>query len=158
MRTGKRPALVVGLLIFAFVALVAYWVDFYAWGDVQVRGDEVYLTFQKAFVLADGWLAVCSLVAAVGLLLRREWGFLFGLLAASSSVFLGLMDVCFNLNEGIYFLSSVQVWIELAINVTTLSFGVLIIAALWLRRADLLSWSNKAAPKAPVELTSEQPM
>lgn len=142
----------------AFLALVGYWVDFYARGDVQVRTDEVYLTFQKAFVLADGWLAVCSIIAAVGLWLRREWGFLFGLLGASSSIFLGLMDVCFNLNEGIYLLSGVQVWIEVAINVTTLSFGVFIITVLWLGRADLLSWPDRAAPESQADPTSQQPI
>lgn len=158
MRTGRRPTLVVGLLIFGFLALVAYWINFYVWGNVQVRTDEVYLTFQRAFALADGWLAVCSLVAAVGLWLRREWGFLFGLLGASSSIFLGLMDVCFNLNEGTYFASGVQVWIEVAINVTTLSFGVFVIAVLWRRRADLLSWPKPAAPEAQAEPTSNQPI
>ncbi|KPK44370.1 MAG: hypothetical protein AMK72_12135 [Planctomycetes bacterium SM23_25] len=158
MRAGRRPVAVVGLLILGFLALVAYWVDFYAWGDVQVRGDKAYLTFQKAFALADAWLAVCSLAAAVGLLLRREWGFLFGLLAASSAIFLGLMDVCFNLNEGIYLLRGAAVWIEVAINVTCLSFGVFIIAVLWLRRADLLSRGKEAAAADRAEPASRQPI
>ncbi|HUT32152.1 MAG TPA: hypothetical protein VNE39_01620 [Planctomycetota bacterium] len=145
MHAARRQGLAIGLLIFGFLAVVAYWVDFYASGDVKVRTDEVYLAFQKAFALADGWLAVCCLVGAVGLWLRREWGFLFGLLGASSSIFLGLMDVCFNLNEGIYLLGSMEVWVEVAINVMTLGIGAAIIAVLWLRRADVLS-SRKQAP------------
>ena len=158
MRAAKRPTFIVGLLIFAFLALAVYWVDFFARGDVQVRSDEVYLTFQKAFVLADGWLAACSLIAAVGLWLTRPWGLLFGLLAASSSIFLGLMDVCFNLNEGTYLLSGMPVWIEIAINVTTLGFGAIIIAVLWKRRADLLSRPGPAGREVQAKPTSQSPI
>jgi len=69
-------------------------------GDVQVRHDEVYLAFENAFPLADAWMAFCALLGAIGLWQRRNWGFLFGLLAASSAIFLGLMAVLFNLQQG----------------------------------------------------------
>jgi hypothetical protein len=139
MTAGRRPVLVVGVLVFGFLALVAYWSVFYTSGAVQARTDVVYLTFQKSFLLADAWLAACCLAGAVGLWRRREWGFLFGLLAASSSIFLGLMDVCFNLNEGMYWRGGVEMWIETGINALNLTFGAVIAAVLWSRREGLLS-------------------
>lgn len=52
-----------------YLAIVAsmttlYWVDFFTSGGVHVRNDAVYLAFEKAFPLADAWMAACSLVGA----------------------------------------------------------------------------------------------
>ena len=134
----KRPYAVISVLLLGFVFLVAFWVTFYTSGDVRVTSDESYLAFEKSFLLADAWLAVCCLFGATGLWIRREYGFLFGLLAASSSLFLGLMDVCFNLNAGIYFLDGWQVWLQVLINIYSLGGGVFVAVVLWVRRTDLL--------------------
>ena len=145
---GRRPILVIGVLVFGFLALVAYWSVFYTSGAVRARTDVVYLTFQKSFLLADAWLAACCAAGAVGLWRRREWGVLFGLLAASSSIFLGLMDVCFNLNERMYEQGGAAMWIETVINAATLALGVVIAAVLWSRRDRLLSLAPGAGPGA----------
>jgi len=113
--TPKGLPAISGLLLFAFFATVAYWVVFFTSGDVQVRSDEVYLAFERAFPLADAWMALCALAGAVGLWQRRAWGFLFGLLAASSAIFLGLLDVLFNRNQGIYALGGMETALEIAI-------------------------------------------
>jgi len=118
--TPKGLPAISGLLLFAFFATVAYWVVFFTSGDVQVRSDEVYLAFERAFPLADAWMALCALAGAVGLWQRRAWGFLFGLLAASSAIFLGLLDVLFNRNQGIYALGGMETALEIAINLLTL--------------------------------------
>lgn len=127
---------IVGLLLFAFVATSAYWLVFYFSGDVQVRDDPIYLAFESSFPMADAWMAICALVGAIGLLRRRSWGFLFGLLAASSAIFLGLVDVLFNLNEGIYNIGGVETGIEIAINVITLGLGPVVILYLWRNRSE----------------------
>jgi hypothetical protein len=125
---------IIGLLMFAFLATVAYWIVFFTSGAVQVRTDAVYIEFEKAFPLADGWMALCALLGAIGLLRGRDWGFLFGLLAASSSIYLGLMDVTFNLNEGIYRIGGADTGIEIAINLLTLGLGPVILIYLWKNR------------------------
>jgi uncharacterized membrane protein (DUF2068 family) len=83
-------------------------------------------------------MALCALAGAIGLWRRRAWGFLFGLLAASSSIFLGLMDVLFNLNEGMYAIGGVEMVIEIAINLLTLGLGPVVIVYLWRSRVALL--------------------
>jgi hypothetical protein len=125
---------IIGLLVFAFIATVAYWIVFFTSGAVQVRTDAVYIEFEKAFPLADGWMAVCALLGAIGLWRGRAWGFLFGLLAASSAIFLGLMDVTFDLNEGIYLIGGAETGIEILINLLTLGFGPVVIIYLWKNR------------------------
>ncbi len=129
---------IIALLCFAFTATLAYWIVFFTSGDVQVRADDVYLAFEKAFPPADAWMSLCALLGAIGLWRGRSWGFLFALLAASSSIFLGLMDVTFNLNQGIYAIAGTETLIEILINLATLLLGPVIIVYLWKNRQQLI--------------------
>lgn len=129
---------IIGILLFTFLAPVIYWIMFFFADSVQVRTDEVYLAFERSFPLADAWMAICGLLGAIGLWRGRGWGFLFGLLAASSAVFLGLMDVLFNLNEGIYSIPGSETMIEVMLNVLTLSLGPVTIVYLWKNRFTLI--------------------
>lgn len=127
-----------GLLFFAFAATLVYWIVFYTTGETQVRQDPVYLAFENSFPVADTWMALCALLGAIGLWNRKPWGFLFGLLAASSAIFLGLMDLTFNLNEGIYAIPGLETTIEVLINLLTLGLGPVVIVYLWTQRRDFI--------------------
>jgi len=83
-------------------------------------------------------MSLCALLGAIGLWRGRSWGFLFALLAASSSIFLGLMDVTFNLNQGIYAIAGTETLIEILINLATLLLGPVIIVYLWKNRQQLI--------------------
>ena len=113
------------LLVVTAVVTVAYWLDFFLRGTVQAVEEEWYLRFERAFPVADGWMAVCSLVSAVGLFTGSSYGTAFGLLAAGALVFLGLMDLTFNLQNGMFRLlpGSGQMWVELVIVVWCLALG-----------------------------------
>ncbi len=127
------------LLIGTAIGLIYYWIDFYIRGGVQVVNDEWYVRFQKAFPAADLWTAACALVGAIGLLTEQAYGLLFALLAASSLIFLGLMDVMFNIQNNLYRLVSTsgQMRFELFINIWTLGLGITLIVYLWSRLALL---------------------
>jgi hypothetical protein len=77
-------------------------------------------------------MSVCSVVAAVGLLTGAGYGPAFGLLAAGSLIFLGLLDVSFNLENGLYrrLPASGQMWAELVINVWSLGLGTWLVVYL----------------------------
>jgi hypothetical protein len=134
----KGLSWIITLLCFACVATLAYWVVFFTSGDVQMRDDAVYIAFENSFPPADAWMALCALLGAIGLWRRRAWGFLFALLAASSAIFLGLMDVTFNLNEGIYAIAGSETLIEIIINLATLLLGPVVILYVWKNRQLLL--------------------
>jgi hypothetical protein len=135
--TGTRIA--VAYLVVTALATFLYWLDFFTAGSVHVRQDAVYLAFERAFPLADAWMAGCSLLGAFGLWRRRPWGLLFGLLAASAQVFLACLDVLFNLNEGNYALASVAMGGEVLINAWLLAGAPLLIVFLWRNRRALLA-------------------
>jgi len=113
------------LLVITGVTTVAYWLDFFLRGTVQAVSEEWYLRFQHAFPVADGWMALCSLVTAVGLLTGAGYATAFGLLAAGALVFLGLMDLTFNLQNGLFRLlpGSGQMWAEVVIIAWCLALG-----------------------------------
>lgn len=128
---------IIGILLFFSLATLTYWTAFFTSVNVQVRQDEVYLAFERAFPLADAWMGACALLGAIGLLQRRAWGFLLGLLAASSFIFLGLLDLLFDLNEGILTAGGLGPAIEIAIFLLALVFGPVVIVYLWVNRAAL---------------------
>jgi hypothetical protein len=120
------------LLLVTGVVTVAYWVDFFVRGSVQVVEADWYLRFERAFPVADGFMAAASLVAGVGLLRGEDYGVAFGLVAGGALVFLGLMDVTFNVQNGLFRLlpGSTPMWAELVINVWSLALGAVLVGYL----------------------------
>jgi hypothetical protein len=125
------------LLVVTGVVTVAYWLDFFLRGTVQVVEEEWYLRFERAFPVADAWMAACSLVAAVGLFTGSGYGDVFGLLAGSALIFLGLMDLTFNLQNGLFRLlpGSGPMWTETVIVAWSLALGGIVTAYLGARVA-----------------------
>jgi hypothetical protein len=119
------------LLIGTAVGIVGYWIAF-ALGWVQATGEDWYLRFQRAFPAPDGWVAACCTVAAVGLLSGAGYGVAFGLAAAGGLVFLGLVDVSFNLENGLYrrLPGSGEMWGEAFVNLWTLALGAWLVVYL----------------------------
>lgn len=137
----KGVPLVAGILLFAAMMVVLYWVMFFS-GSGAVTNEDWYMIFERAFPAADAWLAITALLGCVGLLRRKPWGVLFTLLAGSASIFLGLMDVLFDLENRIYTyyfaLAPGEVSTEIAINMLTLVLGPVLIWYVWTRRESLL--------------------
>jgi hypothetical protein len=125
------------LLIGTAVGLIYYWIDFYIKGGVQAVNEDWYTRFQKAFTVADLWTAVSALVAAIGLLAGQTYGVLFTFITASSLIFLGLMDVTFNIQNNLYRLigKSSQMRFESFINLWTLGLGIALLVLFWPRLA-----------------------
>ena len=116
------------LLAVTAVVTVAYWLDFFLRGSVQVVEEEWYLRFERAFPVADGWMAACCLVTAVGLFTTSSYAVAFGLMAAGALVFLGLMDLTFNLQNRLFRLlpRSAPMWAEVTIVAWCLVLGTVL--------------------------------
>ena len=135
---------VIGMGIFAAAGVVLYWAAWFLAPEfIQARGPgaedyESYVNFEQAFPLADGWFAVASVIGAVGLWKMRDWGFLFMLLAGSAAIFLGLMDLLYDLENNMFVPFETEAGIELAIVVMLLGLGPLEIGLLWRRRRTFI--------------------
>jgi len=133
-------SVIIGLEIFAAVATVLYWVTFFTVPEaIQTRpNDPIYLAFELSFPLADAWFVLACVLGAVGLWRMRDWGFLFTLLAGSSAIFLGLMDLLFDLRQDIFVPLTGEALTELAIVVLLLTLGPFVIVAMWRQRSLFL--------------------
>src|SRR5580700_5766475 len=97
----SKTGAVVTLCFVTTAATVAYWLlFFFVPGSVQSSNEACYLAFERSFPAADGWMALCTLLCAVALLRKRAASFLWGLLGASAMIYLGGMDVLYDLENG----------------------------------------------------------
>jgi hypothetical protein len=129
---------VTALLVLTAVGTAAFWIGFFAAGDALHSADtDVYLAFETAFPAADAWMASAALAAAIGLARRRAWAIPAGIAAGSALVFLGLMDVLYDLEHALYARPSGAMAVETAINVFCLVVGPFLMAYFWRHRDHL---------------------
>ncbi len=127
---GHRSKLAAVLELVAAFGIVAFWTAFFTTDLVQVedaRLKEIYLAYESAFPPAD--LGLAGLLAAAGIALWRgkRSGVLLSLLGGSCLVFLGLLDVSFNAQQGIYALGPGEAVMNMAINGACLALGIFLI-------------------------------
>jgi len=132
---------IIFLLFLIGLFITAYWTDFFTSGTVNITASRDYINFQETFPLADSWAAFAAFLSIVGLLKRKSWGVLFGLISGSSVIMIGLMDVLYNINQGNYKLvpANSAMNIELFVNLFCLLSGTIIIIFLWRNRTLLTS-------------------
>lgn len=143
----RRPAdinIVMGIDLFACVAIVLYWTLWFAVpGAVQSRlptdpDYAAYSTYELAFPLPDAFVAIAALVGAAGLWRMRDWGLLSTLLGAGGALFLGLEDLFYDLQNGMFTPLNGAAVIELAIVVLILALGPAMTLLLWKHRKELI--------------------
>jgi hypothetical protein len=125
---------------------ISYWVLWYAGGRGLLASASTpeYLAFENAFPAADGWLALCALIAGVQLLRGAPSAIYWLFLTAGAGLYLGLMDVLFDLENGIYLVPKggdpVAVGIEIAINILTFTLSGYALWWAWRNRG----WAARA--------------
>ena len=141
----KRPTgltVTAVLMLLTAIGTILFWVTFFADLEAQRGGYlasqcDAWFAWEMSFPLADGWMAATAVLGAVGLWRMRPTGLLFGLVSAGAMVFLGLMDVLFFLQNGLYLPLNSEVAVELFIHIWTAAFGLFAIAYVWTRRVLL---------------------
>lgn len=125
----KTPAL--SLTAFTAVGIFTYWTLVFAKIFPVTELLPGYKNWAMSFPLADGWIAVTSLLAFIFLLRGDDRAALFGLLAASGLIFLGLYALLYGINTGLLFILTADEMIEIAIKIYCLSVGSFFIPYFW---------------------------
>jgi hypothetical protein len=137
MKRTRRVNWLVGFGLLAVILVPLYWILWFVSPEtIQTFSPgspeyPAYVTFEQAFILADSWLAVAALIGVIGVLRMRRWGILFLLLAGGSAIFLGLMDLLYDLQHGVFVPLTSEAAIELAIVVMLLGLGTCVIILSW---------------------------
>ena len=137
------------LVLVAFVALLAYWIIWFFVNREWLANldTEPYYVFENAFPAADGWLAIACGAGAWALWKRKASGLFWLLVGGSSSIYLGCMDVLFDLENGIYRAPRGDwgsVGIEVAINLYALGVGAWALSFGWKNRRWFLAHGGAA--------------
>ena len=141
----RGRAFIIASMLFAALLTIAYWVVWFLVDRNLLASSQAtsYFTFENAFPAADGWLTLTLLLAALGLARGRAWGLLAGLLAGGAGVYLGCMDVLFDIENGIYLVPKggdpSAVAIEVTINILTFALSLVVITYIWRHRRWFLT-------------------
>ena len=121
--------------------IVLFWASFFVLGPAGTGDpglDAISLAFETAFPVAD-LVLVCVLgFGAAGLLKGRDWGRSFTLAGGGMLIFLGLLDVTFNILQGIYRAGLFGAVMNGAINAACLGSGIV-----------LSVWAGRRAGREP---------
>ena len=94
-----------------------------------------YLSFERSFPAADGFVALSLGASGVLLLRRRSLAILFGLAGGGGLMFLALIDTLYNLENGLYGLGlrtgDLGLAAEALINLACFGGAVFILRTLW---------------------------
>jgi hypothetical protein len=120
----------------AFVT-VGYWIDFFTAGRVRTSDDPAYVDFERAFPLADAYMSAAYLIAARQLMRGENAAVGTGIAAGSAMVFLGCMDLLYNLQHEKFADRTPEMAAETAIVAFSLAFGPMTMIRLWRARHRL---------------------
>ena len=114
------------LQIILAVGIVGFWIFFFKVENKDPEKEEWYLRHERSFPLPDlGLITVCLLVAAVGLLIGQRFGIFFTTVAGGGLLFLGLIDLAFNLQNGLFKTKNMDAYMSISIVSIVLVMGIL---------------------------------
>jgi len=116
------------------IGILLFWAAFFTIGLAPQNPPECYFAYEHAFPLPDSVLAVGLVVAGYLLLAGKSAGRALSLVCAGGLIFLGLLDVSFNLQNGIYAASPVELFTNGLINAWCIGFGGFITLSLGPKR------------------------
>ena len=125
----KRSLVRAWLMILTGAGIILFWIAFFTINLVPENAPTCYLTFEHAFPPPDGLLALGLIIAGILVLRGRPAGRNLSLVCAGGLLFLGVIDISFNLQNGIYGLGTDELISMAAINVWCVAFGAVL--AIW---------------------------
>jgi hypothetical protein len=134
-----------GMLVGAVVLDVTYWTLWFADRDsIASRHTQAYYDFENAFPLADAWLGAACLLALVALRRSRPTALLWLLCAGAAGLYLGCMDLLYDLENDIFTAGGGGAF-EAVIVAVTFVFAATVLSWSWRHRSELLSGARPEA-------------
>ncbi len=111
------------LMMLTGAGIILFWIAFFTFGLAPENAPPCYLAFEHAFPPPDALLALGLIAAGVLMLRGHRAGRTLSLVSAGGLMFLGVIDISFNLQNGIYGLGFGELVSMAAINLWCVGFG-----------------------------------
>jgi hypothetical protein len=127
--SGVRLA-AVALLITGVVNAIVYAEMIFRGYPLLPGHPEAFRDLQRAMTWPDGTMTLAVLAGAAGLCLNRPWGPLFGTVGAAALVYMGILDVAFLAQHGMYARPDSVVRMMIVVDTWAIGVGTWIVFAL----------------------------
>ena len=108
------------------IGLILFWIGFFTIGLAPENPPPCYFAYEHSFPLPDIILAIVILASGMLLLKNKDLGIFLSLVSSGSLIFLGLLDFSFNIQNGIYSASVLDLVLNAFINIWCVGFGAVI--------------------------------
>jgi hypothetical protein len=102
---------------------------------LQPGHPECYRDLSQAATWADGWMGFIAIAGGIGLIGRRAWGPLFGVVAAAALIHMGFLDVAFFAQHGMYAQLDPVMAEMIVVDVWAFGMGTFLVWCLWREQA-----------------------
>jgi hypothetical protein len=109
----------------AAMLVAAFWLIYVVEGVSYGSAHDLVGAYEAAFPVADAAFGGSLIAASVSLLRHRPAGPFFLVMAASMSVYLGILDVTFYASQGLYATLGVAAVVELTVNACCIGGGAI---------------------------------
>lgn len=133
--TGDR--IHAGVLLAGAGIWAAFWTEFFTKGRVRTDQSDAYLDFEKSFLLAELYLIGVGLATARFLTRGRPEAVGTGIATGSALVFLGLMDLAYDLQHDKFSEKTPEMAVEKALITICLTLGPITMVRMWKARTRL---------------------
>jgi hypothetical protein len=103
---------------------ILFWIGFFTIGLAPENPPQCYFAYEHSFPLPDIILSIAILASGMLLLKNRESGRALSLVCAGGLIFLGILDFSFNIQNGVYMISTLDLILNAFINIWCVAFGL----------------------------------
>ena len=123
----KKNKVIAVLQLVMALGLILFWIGFFTVGMAPENPPPCYFAYEHSFPVPDIIMAVALIVSSALLFKGRPLGRLISLVSAGALMFLGVLDMCFNYQNGVYAASTMDLVSNLFINIACVLLGIIII-------------------------------
>jgi hypothetical protein len=130
MNLEKSTKTIAVLEIITAIGLILFWILFFTVGLAPADPPVGYFEYEHSFPLPDIILSLTLIAAGYFLLKKKGIGKSLSLVCAGGLLFLGIIDFSFNIQNGVYTVSTMDLITNGFINIWCVLFGLFIIRRL----------------------------
>ena len=126
----KKIKTIAVLQLVMALGLILFWVGFFTIGMAPENPPPCYFAYEHSFPVPDIILSVALIASSILLFKGNPLGKAISLVCAGALFFLGLLDMCFNYQNGVYAASTMDLVSNIFINIACVVLGLIIVCGL----------------------------